>query len=265
MAISLVLAGVATGTLVGPLLLRALIDDHGWRVALRLLAIGSFVVLAFGAIGFREARPPATEQLSIREASRSSKFATLYVSAIVISPGFYAPLAFLNDYATSEGIGAGGASALVGISGAFSVVVRLVAGSIGDRVEALRRYQLSYLLMSGALAVWLFAGGSYVLLVVCALLHGAGWAVWVTATPTVLAGWFGVAQLGGLLGLFYTALGIGAPLGPAVSGFIIDRWDYRPAVAVALGTSLVACGLTFLSSGRPPAVGSFRSTEDEPV
>ena len=248
MAIGLVLAGVATGTLAGPLLLRVLIDEYGWRPTFRIVAVGAFVILALGSLSFREPRPATTQQISIRHMSRSRNFRTLYLSAIVISPGFYAPLAFLNDYAISRDIGAGAASALVGVSGAFSVVVRLVAGSVGDRFDALGRYQLSYLLMSAALAVWLFSGGSYALLVVCALLHGAGWAVWVTATPTVLASWFGVAQLGGLLGLFYTGLGIGAPLGPAVSGFIIDRWSYRPAVAVALVTSLLACGLTFFSS-----------------
>jgi MFS family permease len=261
LALSLVLAGVASGTLLGPMLLRLAIDDIGWRVTFRWLALLAVTVLGLAALLCRpapgEADRPAP--LSIRDISRSRELRRLYLSIIVISPGFYAPLVFFNDYAINRGIGAGRAAALVGISGAFSIVVRLIAGSFGDRFDALGRYRFSYGLMTGALLVWLLSGGSYLGLVASALFHGAGWAVWVTATPTVLAGWFGVSQLGGLLGLLYTGLGIGALAGPAVSGFIIDSAGYRPAIAATLVTSIGATVITLLPLG-PTADSSTIAT-----
>ena len=73
-----------------------------------------------------------------------------------------------------------------------------------------------------------------VMLLVLAALHGLAWAAWVTAAPLVLATWFGVQDLGLLVGGFYTGLGFGAFIGPAVSGFVIDEAGYRPALALVI-------------------------------
>jgi len=54
----------------------------------------------------------------------------------------------------------------------------------------------------------------------------------VTTTPIVPAEWFGIESLGGVLGTFYTGLGIGALMGPAASGFIIDQAGYRWTVSL---------------------------------
>ena len=84
------------------------------------------------------------------------------------------------------------------------------------------------------------AGSSYALFALSALLHGAGWAIFVTATPTILAQWFGVENLAGTLGMFYTGLGIGALAGPAVLGFVIDAVNYEAAITSVIITSVIA-------------------------
>tara|TARA_B100000902_G_C26966569_1_gene743156 strand:- start:405 stop:722 length:318 start_codon:yes stop_codon:yes gene_type:complete len=94
--------------------------------------------------------------------------------------------------------------------------------------------------------VWLLSGDSYVLFLFSAVLHGVSWAVWFTAAPNVLAAWFGVADLGGTIGILYTALGFGALAGPAVLGFVIDSFGYEPAIGMVIFTSAVAWLLCFI-------------------
>jgi len=240
-AISLVLAGVGMGTFVGPIVSRALIDAWGWRSTLGIYAAFSGVLLVICAIASSDAPTNAgSQQLGLSAILRSKKFLALYGALILGGPGFYAPLAFYNDHAVSEGISSQAAALLVGVVGASSVVARLVISALGDRFIPMRQYRLGQLLLLGCLLVWFSAGNSYSLFFASALLHGVGWAVWFTAAPNVLATWFGVADLGGAIGIFYTALGFGALAGPAVLGFVIDSAGYETAIALVIGTSIVA-------------------------
>ena len=240
-AISLVLAGVGMGTFVGPIVSRALIDAWGWRSTLGIYAAFSGVLLVVCAIASSDAPTNAgSQQLGLSAILRSKKFLALYGALILGGPGFYAPLAFYNDHAVSEGISSQAAALLVGVVGASSVVARLVISALGDRFIPMRQYRLGQLLLLGCLLVWFSAGNSYSLFFASALLHGVGWAVWFTAAPNVLATWFGVADLGGAIGTFYTALGFGALAGPAVLGFVIDSYGYETAIALVIGSSIVA-------------------------
>ena len=74
----------------------------------------------------------------------------------------------------AQGIDSSAAAALVGVVGASNVVSRLAFGALGDRPRALPKYRFGYPVMSAALMVWLMASGSFILLVVSAVLHGIG-------------------------------------------------------------------------------------------
>lgn len=246
-AISLVLAGVGMGTFVVPIVSRFLIDNWGWRSALGIYAAFSAVLLTLCTVAAKD--PPANQTspaLGLSKILRSRKFVVLYAALVLGGPGFYAPVAFYNDHAMSEGISGGKAAVLVGIIGASSVVARLVISALNDRFVPMRQYRFGQLVLLFCLLVWLLAGDSYVLFASSALLHGIGWAVWFTAAPNVLATWFGVADLGGSVGAFYTALGFGALAGPAVLGFVIDSSGYEVAIVIVIVTSIVAWALCFI-------------------
>ncbi|MDP6862654.1 MAG: MFS transporter [Acidimicrobiales bacterium] len=240
-AISLVLAGVGMGTFIGPIVSRILIDAWGWRSTLGLYAIFSGVLLV--TCTFAVVDSPKTQQndgLGLRKILRSKKFLILYGALALGGPGFYAPLAFYNDHAVSEGISGSAAATLVGVIGASSVVARLVISALNDRFVPMHQYRFGQLLLVGCLLVWFLAGDSYILFLISALLHGVSWAVWFTAAPNVLAKWFGVADLGGTIGTFYTALGFGALAGPAILGFVIDSSGYEVAIAMVICSSVIA-------------------------
>lgn len=251
-AIAVVLAGVGGGTLVMPNVSEALEGRYGWRSSFVILGVLATVVIAVAAMAATSPPQDTMPASSLTgDVLRSRRFRRLYLSVVLIGPGFYAPLAFYNDYAIAEGISSGAAAALLGLVGGSSVAARLLFGSIAHRMGDLHQYRIGYLLMLAGLATWLVAGGSYGLLVVSAVLHGLGWAAWVTSTPLVLAEWFGVRNLGGILGTFYTGLGAGALLGPALSGLIIDRAGYRPSIVVVIVTSMAATGVAMMPMSEP--------------
>ncbi|MBA51661.1 MAG: hypothetical protein CL456_06040 [Acidimicrobiaceae bacterium] len=246
-AISLVLAGVGMGTFIGPIVSRILIDAWGWRSTLGVYAIFSGVLLTvctFAAVDSPKVR--RDDDLGLRKILRSKRFLVLYGALALGGSGFYAPLAFYNDHAVSEGVSGSAAATLVGVIGASSVVARLVISALNDRFVPMHQYRFGQLLLVACLLVWFLAGDSYILFLVSALLHGVSWAVWFTAAPNVLATWFGVADLGGSIGTFYTALGFGALAGPAILGFVIDSSGYEVAIAIVICSSVIAWLFCFI-------------------
>ena len=276
-ALGVLLAGVGTGVLVTPVVSEALIDAYSWRTAYVCLAVVALPATIWAAIlgdRIRASDPvgtaatsnsatssagaggtaPATggnpSLISLSALARDRRFRRYYLAAIMLGPGFYAPILFYNDYAIDHDIDSGAAALLVGISGASSVIGRLAYGLLEKRMAALSLSRLSYALLLASLVVWLVSGSSYPTLVVSAVTHGLGWAILATSTPAVLTGWLGVKNLGGSIGVYYTGLGVGALAGPAAGGFIIDRSGFTPAIALSIATTLVALLILFAISGR---------------
>ena len=245
-AMGFLLAGVGAGTLVVPLASHAMITTLGWRETYVVLAVVALVAIGGAATrGDRVQLSPAG-LIGIAQLVRSRPFLLFFAAVVAIGPGFYAPVAFYNDYAVDRGVAPALAAALIGISGAMSVVARLVCGALGHRVDPMWLCRAAFAAMTAALAIWWVSGGHPAVLIISAVAHGIGWAVWVTATPSVLASWYGVENLGSVVGIHYTGLGVGALVGPAVCGFIIDAAGFGPAIGLVTATSLIALGLLAL-------------------
>ena len=253
LAIAVVLTGVGAGTLALPLVIRALLDRGSWVGAFRALALLSAVVLAVATVATsdrgRGPAGPGTRAVGARMLG-SSRFRRLYLSVVLVGPGFYAPLAFLNDDAIARGLPTGRAALLVSAIGLGSVTTRIGFGALAPRLGPLRQYLGSQVLFLVALACWLAAGDRFGLLLASALTHGIAWAAWVTAAPLVLAGWFGVDDLGLAVGGFYTGLGLGAVIGPPVTGAMIDGVGHRPALLAVIATTAAAVAVAALADPR---------------
>ncbi|WP_419837291.1 MFS transporter [Candidatus Poriferisodalis sp.] len=250
-AMGFLLAGVGAGTLVMPLASHVLISTLGWRQTYAVLAGVAFVAIGWAATRGDRVRTAPARLIGVAVLARSRRFLLFFAAVVAIGPGFYAPVAFYNDYAVERGVAPALAAALIGISGATSVAARLACGALGHRVDPMWLCRAAFAAMTAALAIWWISGGNPAVLIVSAIAHGVGWAVWVTATPSVLAGWYGVENLGGVIGIYYTGLGVGALAGPAVCGFIIDAAGFGPAIGLVTLTSLIALGLLALPMHDP--------------
>jgi MFS family permease len=241
LALGVAVAGIGTGTLVMAPVSSWLIDDHGWRVAYRILAVGaSALLLACAAV---TSRPPrdvdVASSLPLGEVARTTEFRALYGSTLLMSLALFVPFVFVADYAEDNGIGAGPAALLVGLIGGASIVGRLGLGTLAPRVGIIRLYQGCFATMGASFLIWLFADDRYLALVLFALVLGVAYGGFIALSPAVAAEVFGTVGLGGVLGAIYTAAGLGGLLGPPIAGAVIDATDGYAAVVVG------AMALTF--------------------
>jgi MFS family permease len=135
--------------------------------------------------------------------------------------------------------------------------VVLFAGLITtSRVQSLRLGYVTYGTGVGIAAacgyvpmVWFAAGSSYAMLVLFVIVLGVGYGGFVALSPIVISDRLGVAGLGSILGLLYTAPGIGALIGTPTAGWLIDSTDgYRWAITACLACAVAA---VVLLSGLP--------------
>jgi predicted MFS family arabinose efflux permease len=250
-ALGVSVAGIGMGTLVMAPVSESLIDRYGWRTADVVLAVGGTALLLVAMAGAQ--RPPlagAHPRASIRRVVRDRGFVVVYAASVLVSLALFVPFVFIKDYAEDHGIGSGAAATLVGIIGGASVAGRLGLGAVASRLGPLRVMQASFVILAASFVLWLVAGGSFVVLVVFAVVMGVGYGGFVALSPAVVATLYGTRDLGAILGALYTAAAIGGLIGPPVAGVVIDGVSYAAAIVVAMAMTAAAAGVLFLLSPR---------------
>ncbi|MEO9190453.1 MAG: MFS transporter [Acetobacteraceae bacterium] len=235
-ALGLAATGTGCGTLLIPPVAAVLIQAYGWRTTYALFGAGSFVLLLLCA-GLARRPPLATatsRRTQLRRVVRSRPFVLLYASWVLATTGLSVSLLFLTPFAHSIGVGPVAASALISIIGGMSVLGRGGIGFIHRKTGSVLLYKLSVLVMAVSYVLWLpFTG--YGWLVAFAAVLGFGYGVRIALTPVVLIEFFGLGNLGAVLGAFFTASCISALFGPLMASVIIDQTgSYQWGIAFAL-------------------------------
>ncbi len=241
-ALGIAVAGIGVGTLVVAPTAERLVDNYGWRDTYVIFGIASAVLLCLAAIGAH--RPPgsqggAAEMPSLGNLTKSRDFWILYLSTLALSTALFVPFVFMDDYMASREI-SGSPGLIVGVIGLASVLGRLGMGAIAARTSATALYGPSVLVLGLSFAIWLAAGDSYAMLVVFAVVLGVAYGGFIALSPAVAAHIFGPVGLGGVLGLIYTAAGVGGLIGPPLMGAIIDEAGYPTTLWSSLGCGVVA-------------------------
>jgi MFS family permease len=146
---------------------------------------------------------------------------------------------FLPAFALEHGASPVAASALLSLFGGVSILGRVGIGALGERIGLVALFKTAVFVMAASYAWWLVAG-SYVSLVGFTVVLGLAYGIRIALMPGVLIEAFGTANLGAVLGTFFTASGIAAVLGPPLAGAIVDAsGDHRWGIAFALATGLL--------------------------
>ncbi len=154
------------------------------------------------------------------------------------------PFVFIGQYAKDRGVDPVAAAVLVGILGGSSVLARVGFGSLVRRFGSFRLYRACFALHAISFLWWAVAGSSYALMVVFVLVLGIGYGGFVALGPIVISDHLGVTGLGSILGIFYTAPGLGGLIGPPTAGWLIDRTDsYTATILGAFALGVVAFAL----------------------
>jgi MFS family permease len=237
-ALGIAAAGTGCGTLLMPPLAAWMIERYGWRATDLVLGVVCAALLAGCAIVVRP--PPlaaAAAKRSLSGVVRSRAFIMLYASWVLATTALFVPFVFLPAFATSHGASDVAASALLSLLGGMGILGRVGIGPLSERVGMLRLFKGSVLIMAASYLIWL-AVSAYHWQVVFAILLGLGYGIRISLMPAVLIEFFGLPNLGAILGIFFTASGISASLGPLLAGWIVDATDsYRWGIVFALATA----------------------------
>jgi MFS family permease len=193
--------------------------------------------------------------LPLRAIFGSHTFVMLYLSWVLATTALFVPFVFLPAFARDHGASEVAAAALVSAIGGASILGRLVMGPVGDRLGVLPLFKMTVLMMAMSYAIWLLSS-SYISLVIFAVVLGTAYGSRIAAVPGVLIEYFGLQNVGTVLGVFFTASGLSALLGPLLAGIAVDlTGSYSGGIVFALVTGLlgfVAIGW-LRRPGEPPS------------
>ena len=240
-ALGLAAAGTGCGMLVVPPLAAALIEQFGWRTADIVLGLGSGALLMICALLVRPAQigPAPEADRPLGQVLRSVPFLSMYVSWVLTTTALFVPLVFLPAFARAGGADPIAAAALLSLLGGMSVLGRVGIGALSARMGTVPLFKLAVLVMAASFLLWLLLPG-YGWLVTFSIVLGLAYGIRISLVPAVLIEFFGLQNLGLILGVFFTATGLAAVLGPALAGVIVDATgSYQLGIAFALAMGLL--------------------------
>ncbi len=239
-ALGIAAAGTGCGMLVVPPACAALTAAFGWRAAFIILGVGCAVLLAVCAAMVAPSPLGGTSpHHPVRRTVRSRAFVLLYVSWVLATTALFVPFVFLPAFALEQGAGPVAASALLSLFGGASVLGRISIGAVSERIGIVTLFKISVFIMAASYVVW-FAATSYAALAGFTVVLGLAYGIRIALMPGVLIEAFGTQNLGAVLGIFFTATGIAAAVGPLLAGAIVDyAGDPRWAIAFALTMGLL--------------------------
>ncbi|MEB0092406.1 MFS transporter [Pseudomonas sp. CCI4.2] len=273
-ASGLALAGTGVGTFIGPTAAGLLMQHFSWEITLRIFAAVILVIGVLAALWMRsnpqelgllpDGDRPSTSSgthahgvtlpgMRLAEAVKTGRFWWYFVAIFFGSVGLFLALVHINPYARQLGLSATEANLLIGLIGIGNVGGRLFLGSLGDRMGPRRLLiclSVALMLLNG---FWLSAHGFYSL-ALFAVLFGVANGGCISLYPAVAAGWFGMANLGAILGALYIAVGVAALVGGSLGGLLFDLYQsYSASIVLSAACALLSVGF-ILIAGRQPQV-----------
>lgn len=247
-----------------------LVDELGWRVALRVLVV---VVVAIGALASLDVRSrpsnhpqpmdglgaptaggAATEKrwgIPAREAIRTRAFLLLTLAVLANGFGWTAVLVHQVPFLESLGASTTEAGAFVSIFAVATITGRLGFGYLADVMDKRHVYAMALAaLAAGVLGLGLARSEGQGL--VALLLVAPGFGGVMPVRPALIADFFGTAHFGVIGGISAMTMTLGAFFGPFVVGVAVDETG-EYAIGWLLAAATLVLGIPAILAARPPA------------
>jgi MFS family permease len=161
--------------------------------------------------------------------------------------------------AGEAGMELGIAASALGLIAGFSVIGRLAAGWLGDRVEP-RYVMAGQLLLLGLGLVILIMGQGLVALYAYVVLFGVGYGGIIVLAPATMLNYFGSKRYAAIMGIAMPAATVLGALSPVLVGVIKDASDsYLPAFVMMM--VVAAAGALCAVVARPPVPRATHTIE----
>lgn len=236
-------AGIPASTLIAGLAIPVVILNFGWRTAYALAALVSVAVWALTRTAPPVARPPGSDPRRRVEPMGTRLLIALALGASMATWGAIALSTYLVAAAVDRGLTEAAAGWLLFAGSAASIVARIGAGYLTDRVGGRGFSSMAVLTGVGVLVFLLLgvsSGMAFVVLVLVAFATGWGWPGLMTYT-VVNANAGTAARSSGITqaGIFF-----GGGAGPIVLGLVVEHWGFDViwllvAITLALATAAI--------------------------
>jgi MFS family permease len=266
MAMGWVTTGTSLGGLLVPPMIAWLILHHGWRVASAVPAAGALVVLLPVVLFVLRTPPPnspppsaapdeVNEEAPGESGDEGAKLTTLeivrqrafWVTALGFIPGWGLISAVqinFGPYTSDLGVEPQRAAFFVSLISGSMIAGKLAFGALADRLD----FRVTFSIVVGMLGLALLAmaaSPSPELLIPVCIAIGLGGGGLLPLSGLILAGHFGDALFGRVMGLFYLAFAAASITAP-LAGAIRDRFGSYDPFWLAMATVLVVAGLPLL-------------------
>ena len=253
-ALSIMLAGSASGAMLLPVVAQAAITHLGWRTAYGILGLLAFAVgFPLTAVFVRE-RPVEHQDQDVStelgepvgKALATPAFWIIAATVCLYATSVNGAIAHLSALLTDRGVTTAGAAWAVSIIGGTGLIGRLLTGLFLDRFFGPRVSQIM-LLITVLGIVLLSVANSLTAGLVAAALIGFSMGSEGDITPYLLGRYFGLKRFSTLYALTWTTYAIGGALGPVVVGRVFDTLgSYRPITIQLLAVpAFIPCLLMF--------------------
>ena len=259
LALGIANAGRGTGALILLPLIQYAIQNAGWRYAYLFLGSLVFIVLlpllaifqrgrpmdkGLTRLGDADTAPHAVENSkpvpvgpSLPEAIRSYRFWTLGILGIVTGASFSGLFVHAVAYMGDVGYPTFFAATIFGLAGACRSGGGIVGGLFSDRYGRESAFTIfSVLTFFGTMTLIYSKPETPFLIYAFAIMYGLGSGATGTISSSLQADVFQGKSFGLIFGFIQAAAGIGAALGPWLTGLIYDtQGTYLPALEGMLG------------------------------
>jgi MFS family permease len=254
LALAVLMAGIAVGQFLTPIIATALIDGYGWRAAYGLLALGWYgITLVATVLLYHEPKsamttgPEATQAgpaeggLTLGEALRDPAILRISFAIMVQSTLYTGFTLHLFPMLKDSGIVQKEAAFITGLVGIATLAGQLITGWLADRVRGSLLPVSSFLLPGIGYALIFQGRGTEALIALGVLVAGYGSGAAINITTYLTTRYAGVRHFGKIFGLISSVMGLGAGLGPLIAGKVYDyTGNYTPYLLLGMGVACVA-------------------------
>ena len=262
MAMGIAAVGTSVGGFIFPPLIQGLIDHFEWRVALRYLGLGLFVV-AVPAVLLVVNRPqdrglhadgepmdpdfvaPNVAAVSFAELLKNRNFILIAVVMSLLFMTYTGVMSNMAPFAMGRGLSADEAALLISAIAVAGIVGKLIFGAVADKIDLRIGLAASMITVIVSMLVLISMTGYNALMLGAALLGlaaGGMLPVW----GSILAVLFGAANYGRVMGMMNPLIMPLTLVGAPLAGFIFDiRGAYDGAFLLFAGGLCIGLALLF--------------------
>lgn len=242
LALGICVFGGGIGNFVMGVVVEDLLDKGGFRFALRIILIYSIVVLFLAMFCLKRRLPNIKHTTWCFDFAlfRDRNWVLFAAASMFFQCAYNLPFAALATYCESQGHDSTFAAFAVGAIGIGSAIGRISLGVVADYLGRVRTFQGLIWGTAAALLIW-NACTSQGAILFFAIYFGFVSGGFIALMPAVTAYFYGVHQLGTVMGSFVLFLVPGSFVGPYVAGALYDKsGTYWVAIWIFAAVEVIA-------------------------